>query len=165
MPQTGTTCKKLPGHSWNTEDLGIFDLQDQDSASDSSHAFLQSPQAGSFQESCLFHICLQSEAWMVSRFGFLYGCQESPSPQLPQGFEGLLLVQASTHFRRFSSLFLSPSATKLCPSQPESEEEQQGSIYFLELLPDSLKVLLPARTASEFYNKGFCVLWGFFLTF
>lgn len=47
---------------------------------------------------------------------------------------------------------------KLYPSQPESEEEQQGSIYFLELLSDSLKVLLLARIASEFYNKRFWVL-------
>lgn len=98
---------------------------------------------------------------MVSRFGCSYSCQESPSPQVPQGFEGLLLVQASTHFRRFSWLFLSPSGMNLCHSQLESEEEQQGSIYFLELLSDSLKVLLPARTASEFNNKRFWVSWFF----
>lgn len=123
----------------------------------------RAPQLAAF--SCLCHIWLQSEPWMVSRFGCSYGCQESPSPQVPQGFKGLLLVQASTHFRRFSWLFLSPSGMNLCHSQLESEEEQQGSIYFLELLSDSLKVLLPARTASEFNNKIFWVSWFFFLPF
>lgn len=68
---------------------------------------LKSPPAVSFQKGCIFCICLQTEAWMDSRFRGSYNCQESPSPQLPQGCEGLLLVQASTHFRRFSQLFLS----------------------------------------------------------
>lgn len=49
MSQTGTTCKKLTGYSSATEDLGIFDLQDQDSAPVSSHGSSQSPPAGSFQ--------------------------------------------------------------------------------------------------------------------
>lgn len=98
---------------------------------------------------------------MFSRFGCSYGCQESPSPQLPQGFEALLLVQASTHFHRFSQLFLSLSETKLCLRQPESKEEQQGSIYFLELLSNISKVLLPERTPSELY-KRFLGVKGFF---
>lgn len=148
-------CEKLTGYSSATEDLGISDLQDQDLAPVSSHGSSQSPPAGSFQLP-VSHLPA-SEPWMVSRLG----CQESPTPQVPQGFQGLLLVQASTHFRRFSWLFLSPSGMNLCHSQLESEEEQQGSIYFLELLSDSLKVLLPARTASEFNNKRFWVSWFF----
>lgn len=123
----------------------------------------RAPQLAAFSSLC--HICLQSEPWMVSRSGCSYDCQESPSPRAPQGFEGLLLVQASTHFPRFSWPFLSPSGMNLCHSQLESEEEQQGSIYFLELLSDSLKVLLPARTASEFNNKRFWVSWIFFPPF
>lgn len=153
MSQIGTTCEELTGIPSATEDLGISDLQDRDIEPVSSHGSCRAPQLAAF--SCLCHICLQSEPWMVSRFGCSYNCQESPSPQAPQGFEGLLLVQASTHFHRFSWLFLSPSGMNLCHSQLESEEEQQGSIYFLELLPDSLKVLLPARTASEFNKKRF----------
>lgn len=162
MSQTGTTCEKLTGFSSAIEDSGISGLQDQDLAPVSSHGSCRAPQLAAF--SCLHHICLQSEPWMVSRFGFSYDCQESPSPQAPQGFEGLLLVQASTHFRRFSWLFLSLSGMDLCHSQLESEEEQQGSIYFLELLSDSLKLLLPAKWLLSLTTRDFGC-HGFFFSF
>lgn len=120
---------------------------------------LPEPPSWQLSIACVTSACIRTldgfQIWL------LIGCQESPTPQVPQGFQGLLLVQASTHFRRFSWLFLSPSGMNLCHSQLESEEEQQGSIYFLELLSDSLKVLLPARTASEFNNKRFWVSWFF----
>lgn len=89
---------------------------------------LKSPSAGSFQKDCLFPICLQSEVWMVFTFGSSYSCQQS-HPQLLQGFEGLLLVQAPTHFRRFSWLFLS-QWNKALP-QPARIRGRTARIYLL----------------------------------